>query len=381
MNVHEFLDWLDTAPASRRAEAAHALGRAFLHAEVDDDARGRMETALTILLDDPSPVVRFSLADALAASPDAPRNVILSLATDHIDIASLVLSRSPVLLDAELVDLVATMVEPLQEAIASRPVLSAGVSAAITELGEAQACRILLDNAGADIARVSLERLAQRFGSDDEIRAVLLERPGLPVEIRQALVRDLSRALGVLAFSRAWLGEDEADRITRDACDQATASMAAETPHEDLVALAEHLRLTEQLTTSLLLRTLCVGNIDFFAASLSVLSGLPGRRVRSLVLDGRSSSLRAVYDRARLPAFAFEAFAAAASTCRDRAAGDLAPEARYRLTRGVVEEVLGRYEQVGHGELNELRAMLRRFAVDAARASAREFALVRPRAA
>jgi hypothetical protein len=107
MIVRDFLIWMETAPAERRAEAAHALARAYLYADVDDETRSAMEAALTLLLDDPSADVRLALADSLGSSEGAPRHVIVSLAADQADVAELVLSRSPLFIDAELVDIAA----------------------------------------------------------------------------------------------------------------------------------------------------------------------------------------------------------------------------------------------------------------------------------
>lgn len=369
MVVRDFIGWLETASAAQRAEAAHALARSYLHADVDRDALERMETSLTILLDDPSPQVRFALADALGGSPHAPRNLILSLVQDRQDIAVEVASRSPVLLDGELVDLVATMSVPLQEAIAGRPVLAPSVGAAIAELGGPLCCRLLLENAGASIVPMTLSRLAARFGSDPDIRSLLLERDDLPVAVRHGLLRDLGHALGVLVSRRSWLAADRADEVVRDACDDATVAIASETADEHLAALAEHLRGTGQLTTSLLLRALCAGNVSFFAAALSILSGVPEGRVRSLVHDGRAGPLKAVYGRAGLPASALGAFANALSACREHTAPrDRAPH----MSQRVIEDVLARQE-TSDGPIGELATMLRRFAAEATRAAAREF--------
>ena len=143
MDARDFLVWSRSASASRRAEAAAALARAYLYDDLEHAARANIETAMTVMLDDAAPTVRFALADALANNGRAPRHVILSLSVDQTEIAAVVLSRSPVLLDSELVDLVGAMNEPLQIAVASRPRLSAGVSAAITELGTDGACATL----------------------------------------------------------------------------------------------------------------------------------------------------------------------------------------------------------------------------------------------
>lgn len=375
MIVHDLFRWMETAPAAMRADAAHALARAYLYSEVDEETRSAMEAAMTVLLDDPARDVRFALADALASSSTAPRHVLLTLATDQTDIAALVLSRSPVFIDAELVDIVAASSERLQTAIAGRPLVSGAVSAAVAEVGEMPACRVLLLNDGADIAKISLKRIAERFGEDPDLRDIMLERPGLPADIRQMLIRRLSDSLGALVTGRAWVGEGRAQTLTREACDRATVSIAAESESEELVPLVEHLRVTGQLTTALLLRALCAGNIRFLEAALSVLSGIPQDRVESLVEAGRVSAFRGVYVKAGLPMVAFDAFAAALETCRHMAEEGGAAD-RYRFTRRMVEDVLSRYRDITDGEVNELMTMLRRFAADQAREAARDYARI-----
>src|SRR6476659_1108583 len=107
MIVRHFLQWVRTAEAADRAEATSALARAYLYSDLSDDDRIAAEGAMIMLLDDPSPLVRRALADALAASPLAPAAVIHALMNDQADIAALVLERSPLLLDSDLVDAIA----------------------------------------------------------------------------------------------------------------------------------------------------------------------------------------------------------------------------------------------------------------------------------
>jgi uncharacterized protein (DUF2336 family) len=373
MIAQRFLAWARTAPVEQRAEAAHALARAYLYSEVSGDERDGMEAAMTLLLDDPSPEVRFALADALANNLDAPKHIILSLVADQPETAALVLSRSPVVLDTELVDIVAAAEEALQAAVARRPAVSAAVSAAISEVGEREACFALVSNPGAAIARISLMRVADRFGEDGEIREAMLERPDLPVDVHQYLVRRLGDALGALVAARAWVDEDRLDGVTRDACDRATIAIAAETAFDELPALIEHLRVTGQLTTSLLLRAVCAGNLAFFEAALSILSGMPEDRVIGLVRGGRRSALKAIYGKAGLPAVAFDAFDVAVDICKS-CPPPREPGERLRFARWIVDRVIERYEGITDGEMSELMAMLRRFAAEAARYAARDYA-------
>src|SRR3984957_12509435 len=104
MIVRQFLHWVRPASAGERAEATGALARAYLYSDLSPDDRDAAEGAMITLVDDPSPLVREALAEALAASLDAPHAVIHALASDHPDIAAVVLERSPLFIDAELVD-------------------------------------------------------------------------------------------------------------------------------------------------------------------------------------------------------------------------------------------------------------------------------------
>jgi uncharacterized protein (DUF2336 family) len=77
MIVRQFLRWIQTAVPGERADATSALARAYLYSDMTQEDRLAAEAAMTVLLDDPSPLVRLSLAEALALSEMAPHNVVL----------------------------------------------------------------------------------------------------------------------------------------------------------------------------------------------------------------------------------------------------------------------------------------------------------------
>jgi uncharacterized protein (DUF2336 family) len=373
MLAREFLDWIDRAPTGHRASAARALCRFYLQAEVDAEVAVAMEAALTVLLDDPAPEVRRSLAEVLGPSPAAPHHIIISLAVDQPEIAAPVLAQSPLLIDAELVDIAGAGTPPLQAAIAGRKTVSSAVAAALAEVGERGACLALLGNPAAAIARISFRRIAERFGDDAGMRDLMLKRPDLPADVHQMIIRRLGDALGTMMVAKSWAEEDRAVTVTRDACDRATVALAAETESDELSALVEHLRVTGQLTTGLLLRGVCAGNVALFETALAVLAHTPVERVASLVRAGRVNLLRAIYSKAGLPPRAFDAFAAALDTWR-RIAEEGGMDDRYQATRRMVDAVLACYTQISDAEMYELATMLRRFAADQAREAARDYA-------
>jgi len=372
MIVRQFLFWLRSAPAGERAEATSALARAYLYSDLSDDDLAAAEGAMTMLLDDPSPLVRGALADVLAASEYAPASVIYALAADQPEIAALVLERSPLLLDADLVDAVATQGSSAQCAIARRAEVPRSVAAAIAEVGSAEACLVLLENPGTQIAQFSIDRIVERFGHLAPIREVLLAGEGLPASTRQALVAKLSETLAEFVVARDWLNEDRARRVVKEACEKATVALAADTPEEEVRPLIRHLRESGQLTAGLLLRALLSGNLTMFEESLADLSGIPLSRISRLVHDRRSDTFRAVYEKASLPASAYPAFREALATMQeDGFLGD--PSGSARLKRRMIERVLTRCANHDIQEVAPLIMLLRRFATEAAREEARMF--------
>ena len=146
MIVRQFISWVRTAPASERAEATRSLARAWIFSDLSEDDRAAAEGALLMLLDDPSPLVRKAMADVFARAPSAPAAIVQALSVDQVAVALPVLEHSPLLIDADLVDIVATGNSELQCAVARRITLPASVCAAIAEVGSAAAALELIEN-------------------------------------------------------------------------------------------------------------------------------------------------------------------------------------------------------------------------------------------
>ncbi|MGA9500032.1 MAG: DUF2336 domain-containing protein [Pseudolabrys sp.] len=372
MIVRQFLHWVRQAPAGERAEATSALARAYLYSDLSPNDRAAAEGAMIMLLDDPSPLVRRALAEALASSDRAPQVVVHALAADQPDIAIPILAHSQVLLEDDLVDLIATGHADVQVAIAGRLGLPRTLAAAIAEVGAAEACLALLENGEADIARFSIDRIVERFGHLAPIRENLLARDDLPMAMRQALLSKLSQTLAGFVAARQWLGFEHAEFATKDACEKATVALAADTSYDEVGAFVQHLRHSGQLTAGMILRALLSGNVVLFEEALAELSSIPIDRVTAYVHDKNISGFRALYREAGLPEVAYPAFREALAAMR---AGLLIGEqgGASRLKRRMVERVLDACSHERGEEAASVLALLRRFSVEAAREEARLF--------
>src|SRR3954470_8021915 len=311
MIVRQFISWIRTAPAGERAEATRALARAWLISNLTDEERAAAEGALLMLLDDASPLVRQAMAEVFARSAEAPAAIVQGLALDQPSVALPVLEHSPLLIDADLVDIIATGDCETQCAIARRINLPASVGAAIAEVGSPAAALELIENASADLAPFSWDRIVERHGHLAAIRESMLVLEDLPAATRLALVAKLSDTLAQFVVARNWLSPERAIRTASEARDRATVNVAARSRGDDMRALVRHLRATGQLTAGLILRALLSGNLDLFDHALVELSGLPEARVAALVHDRGGASLDALLIRAGLPGSTFPAFRSA----------------------------------------------------------------------
>ncbi|MGZ2456409.1 uncharacterized protein (DUF2336 family) [Rhizobium anhuiense] len=369
MIVEAFLRWIETAKTGDRARAANALGRAYLQSEMSADERAAAEMAMTFLLDDPSPRVRLALAEAIAWSPDAPRSLILSLAEDQPEVACHAVTCSPLLSDADLVDLAARGNGATRMLIAARAHVTRPVSAALAEVGDEEELLCLLENDGAVISSLSLKRIAERLGYCCDIRNLLLDRSDLPADARQLLTQHVSNALVGLPLAQAAIGLQRLQRISREATEAAIVSIAGDIAPREIPDLVQHLRLNGRLTPSFLMHALCAGKVDFFAGAIVDLTGCSERRVRSILATGRMHAVRALYESAGLPRDISVIFVEATMLWRD--AARKAPGSVLGNVCGRLLEKFRHHD--AHGAIGELLDMVEKLHVTEQRQSARVY--------
>ena len=374
MIVRRFLAWSQMVPPGQRAEGVNALALGYLYSPMSAETRREAEAALTSVLEDPSPLVRRVLAEAFASAVDAPHHCILALANDQPEIASLVLERSPVLTDQDLLESAAAGNVALQSAIARRPNLSAGVSAALADKASLEAVRVLAENPDADVPEFSLRRMLERFGADACLREALLARAELPACVRVDLVCAGASALTGFVRDCGWLSGERAERLRREASERAIAEIALATTQEDsldgVLEMVRHLRAVGRLTPALMLRALLSGDRSLFETALADLSGQPLARASGFVRFHQGGGFVALYDRARMPSNLLPVFQAAL-LAQDEAEAPV-PAEEARLSRRLIGQVLEDCEALEDPELAKVKALLRRFDAEAAQQEARE---------
>ncbi|MET1410941.1 DUF2336 domain-containing protein [Roseibium sp. HPY-6] len=350
--------------------AAREFAERYLAAEPGSQEQASMATALTVLLDDPSRGIRKAIANVLASSAYAPAHVVRSLASDVDEVAVPILKSSPILSNAELVDLLAEGSEAVQCAIAERAGLPAAISAAVCEVGSEKACQTLLNNSSAQVLQSSMLRLAQRFEDRPDICDQLLKTADLPLANRYELLMRLAESLDDHPIVLERVPENQRHTFLSDAEDKVVLRLALEASEDELPDFVEHLRLRGKLNTRLLLRSVCCGRLRFFAAALANLGQVPLPRLARLLVTVRRSALQAVLRKAGLPLRSHQAFLLAIDIARQADADftyDLALDEARMLTETLLEEM----QDGSLGADEDVAAFLRRFAIEVARLEAR----------
>lgn len=303
--------------ADDRAVAAHKLCRVMGRSELDDVDRAAAQEILRILADDTAELVRRALAVTLRSSPVLPRDVALKLAQDVHSVALPVISFSPVFTDSDLAILVAQS-EPIRQiAVAKRAELSEVVTEALAEHAVEQAVQIACANDNARFQSESLNRVIERFPQSQTIQAAIVERSDLPVEITEKLVHVVSEALREQLISRHGLSREVAQKVSEATRERATLALKTQKGQEaDPAALARHLHQSGRLTASFLLRALVRGRMALFEHGIAELSGVPHARTWLMIHDAGPLGLRAIYERAGLPARLYSAFRVAVDCFR-----------------------------------------------------------------
>jgi len=323
-----------------------------------------------------------TLAESVAGSSEAPPAVVLGLALDQSDIASAVLTRSPLLTDAQLIDCACVGDSVAQAAIALRHEVSPAVASALAEIASREAQIALAVNEGANLPEFAMRRMVERFGDDSELREALLGRPWLPSTVRAALASAAAQQLTRHAVQSNWLSPGRSERLAKDARERAAIIIAAGCAafSQETGALAAYLRVSGQLTPGLALRALLCGQAGLFAAALVELTGLGPRRIAALIREPASSSFAAAYAEAGLPESLLVAFRAALEALSQSSGKQVEGGDDGGLRLPLIQFVLRRCEAARDPSLDRLIALLRRFEADAVREAARN-SLARLRAA
>ena len=255
--------------------------------------------------------IRQVLAQRLAKVEWAPAALVRMLAADEIEIARPVIAASPLLLDDDLLQLLADCSIEHQIQVALRPNIGAVVARSIIAGGDPAVMTALATNRSAQIETAAFADLVGHSRQLAALRAPLTRHPSLDEDLALRLYQWVGEALRQAISDRFTLDPARLAEAVQTAANQAAAveqSSAAEDPDARLVA---KLHAAGQLRPAYLIRALREDKLGVFAHGLATLGrfevaqihrALAGDTARPLFLACIAVGL----DRAAFPAILTE---------------------------------------------------------------------------
>jgi uncharacterized protein (DUF2336 family) len=223
--------------------------------------------------------IRIALAERLAGDPAAPHDLIVLLCDDRIEVARPILARSPLLSDADLIRVIESGSEGHQIAVAARPAIGEGVSAALARHACEAAVIALLRNSTAKLGWSAFEQLSERARKSSDLQEPLVRRSDLPPELAHRLTLWVSGALKTALIARY----PEAAQTLGSAIGETTASFESGEPAISGVnarKLVEKLHHSGQLRASFLIRVLNQGQMELFEYAFAALLSMEPETMR-----------------------------------------------------------------------------------------------------
>ena len=268
--------------AETRREAASKVAVTYTADELSEQERSLAEDILRTLVHDMEVSVREALAENLKSYNGLAHDIAVDLASDVDSVSLPVIRFSDVLTDDDLIEIVRTQGVQKQTAVAQRSTVSERVSDALVDTGNEDVVETLVGNEGAAISTETYSRVLTDFRGNERIDQALVHRGSLPVEIAERLVSVVSDRLREELASRHELPESVASLLVVQARERATLGLLGEDADiVDVQTLVTQLHRNDRLTPSIILRAVCMGDMEFFEVSLAVMAGVPLGSARS----------------------------------------------------------------------------------------------------
>ena len=251
------------------------------------------------------------LAERLAQQKDAPRDLIVTLANDQIEVAHariLVYSEvlevahplvySEVLLDSELIEIIAHRTLEHQLAIAMRRTVSEAVSDALVETGNETVVVRLLENENAHISDATMAFLVEQSKRFDSYQNPLVNCATLSPDLAKRMYWWVSAALRKHILEHFEIDPSDLDDEIEHSV---TDILAASAPSADS-PISASLHLVDTIDASikpeLLIQLLRQGEISLFETLFGRLLDLRPTMIRRLIYEpggeGLATACRAV---------------------------------------------------------------------------------------
>lgn len=287
--------------AESRAATMLRVAAAYGSDELAESERALALAIIHAVLPGVDLALRRQLAESLQNTPHLDHALALQLAKDVIEVATPILSNSPVLTDADLVEIVTGTSPAHIRAVTERSHLSTEVTSAIVQYGDEAAILRVAANNNASISADGFHRIMSRFPDHSRLNETLSQRSALPLAIVERLATVVTGKVLERLIQRYALPAQRVSLILHHSREHFLLTSMSGHLAEELRDFAERLEENGLLSGSLVLRALAIGQFAFLLQALSVKSGIAIGNIRKLMSDEGGNGQEQLFLKCHLP--------------------------------------------------------------------------------
>lgn len=297
------VDMIDSEYLYRIARDKSVAGRMVLAETISDlflqrgctlteRERTLMFSILRHMIHDAEMSVRRIVSVPLAEMDDAPRDLVQRLANDEIEVAYPILTKSTVLHDTDLIEVIQQRTLEYQMAIAIRQSVSEAISGALVQTGNESVISTLLENPNAKISDATMEYLVDEAKRINTLQEPILRRHDLDPKLAKRMFLWVSAALRQYILDNSGLSQtDIDDLLEKVTLEEVAAVTSPDRPKPKSENLAAELDMSGKVTPDLLVRSLSEGEVGLFMAMFRRFTGLRELLVTRLVFEAGGEGL------------------------------------------------------------------------------------------
>lgn len=239
--------------------------------------------------------VRQHLAETMSDVDAAPYELIKKFASDDIEVARPVLTKSGILQDADLIEIVKQCSQEHLMAVSTRDKVSEQVADVLVEKGNDQVLGSLAGNAGAELSRTAVETMVARSEGDDEaLKEALVMRDGMPADLMRKMYNHVSSALREHILSQGVdFDESQIDEMLAETGEWLAKEGGEEKSTEAEKYIQRKAQL-KQLDQALLLKLMREGRVQEFIAGIALLGKIDIPTARQALFDKSGEKLAVI---------------------------------------------------------------------------------------
>jgi len=364
---------LDSGTVDERKNLAKQLGLLACDVTTPELEQEAIIPTLKRLASDPVKEVRMLLAAILVHCEKLHSDVLFSIIADDEDIALPFLTQTPALDRLRCLTILKVGDKARQMVLASRPGLDEEVIRFIADHCDSDVCVALLDNEAIEVGVKVYRRIYVRFREVPEVIEQLLKRDDLPLEVRILQAKKASTNVHKLMVDRGWIAANDAQEIIIDAEETTLLRILASARDVEVDGLVAFLSGKGLLTSSLVLRAACAGDMRMVIRALAYLSSTPVHKVEKVFKERAVMGLKGIYNRCGLPKNCFHIIRAAVDIAGEMKSQS-GPVNRLRFGSAIIECLMTRYSSVPSAEKPVLLEIVARLSDEQTRNLARRLA-------